>query len=92
MSTEMEDGIRRMKQEELDYQGLKGRGICVLINAKLNKQQAKLSIESGTLKPGSFRNYGWKTHEAVCNWVGITPPPKKPKKTFICKHCGKDVS
>jgi hypothetical protein len=40
-----------------------------------DKKACKEAIVDGRLHPGKVRNYGWHSHRAACEWVGL-PIPK----------------
>lgn len=65
---------------------------CLNNIAVTNKKEALSAIQSGRLKPlRSPRNYGWKTHQEICRWLGL-PEPKRPGRKIAvsktCPHCG----
>jgi hypothetical protein len=50
-----------------------------------NKKQALKSYQDGDLHPSRMRNYGWKTHNEVCEWLEVPVIKENPeKKEFEC--------
>lgn len=58
-----------------------------------SKAEVREAIAQGILKPkghGSPRNYGFKSHRRVCEWVGLPYDPKSIR-VLRCPHCSKIV-
>ena len=45
-----------------------------------NKKHALQLFNEGELHPVKLRNYGWKAHEEVCEWLGVTMSRENPQK------------
>jgi hypothetical protein len=64
-----------------------------------NKKKAMKAMIEGRLMPprkghgGVPRNYGWKTHLEVREWLGLPEykPPSKKVWASVCPHCGKNL-
>ncbi len=74
------------------YYGLSVRATNCLTNCNLaNREEILSAVQRGLLHPtkkdgyGPLRNYGKKTHDEVCQWLGV-PVLEKPRKR--CPHCG----
>lgn len=49
-----------------------------------NKKQALKAYQDGDLHPSRMRNYGWKSHQEVCEWLGVEVILENPEKKEFC--------
>lgn len=76
---------------ELTRSGLSMRAANCCINANLmTHAQIEAAIKDGRLHPNNrfCRNYGWKTHEEIHNWIGLPEPERYKPRLKVCPHCG----
>jgi hypothetical protein len=75
------------------FPGLSGRAtnICTLLNLR-TREEILAAIQDGHLRPNNpvkrgVRGYGWTTHFALHDWLGLPRPPRVGK-WITCPHCG----
>ena len=90
---------RKAKQRREDYKaGEKGdpyfmlsfRSANVCKNGGLrNRSEIEQAIKTGHLHPNSnfFRNYGWKSHIEINQWLGLLEPQQDRPRLKVCPHC-----
>jgi hypothetical protein len=90
---------RRAKQRQEDYKAgekenpyfmLSFRSANICENAGLkNRSQIEDAINTGHLHPKSkfFRNYGWKSHIEIHQWLGLPIPQQDRPRLKVCPHC-----
>jgi len=52
-----------------------------------SREQAIDLYNSGHLRPGAVRGFGWVSYYEICEWLEV-PPTQKPSNYRICPHCG----
>jgi hypothetical protein len=76
------------------FYGLSTRAInCIYWFGIETKDQLLDAIQSYGLYPNKTRNYGWKTHREICDWLKIDFV-EKPKTVWIkevCECCGQVI-
>jgi len=55
-----------------------------------SREQALDLYNSGHLRPGAVRGFGWVSYYEICEWLEV-PPTQKPSNHRICPHCGKII-
>jgi len=55
-----------------------------------SREQALDLYNSGHLRPGAVRGFGWVSYYEICEWLEV-PPTQKPSDHRICPHCGKII-
>lgn len=90
---------RKAKQRQEDYKAgekedpyfmLSFRSANICKNAGLeNRSQIEDAIKTGHLHPKSkfFRNYGWKSHIEINQWLGLPEPQQDRPRLKVCPHC-----
>ena len=54
------------------------------------RQQALDLYNSGHLRPGAVRGFGWVSYREICEWLGV-PTVRQPLTKTVCPHCGKHI-
>ena len=68
------------KRETFDtFSTVAYKRFCVISELKTKSTHCKLFNE-GELHPVKLRNYGWKAHAEVCEWLGVTMSRENPQK------------
>ena len=89
--------LRNSEDPEIWYYGLSQRTSNCLRNADINsKQEALDGLKNGKInfKMNGTKNYGWKCHLELHEWLGLPPPEKQKipeKQKRKCPHCGGDL-
>ena len=84
----------RLVRPELWDGFLSVRASNCLHNCGINSREETMeAYQSGRIRPLKHpRNYGWKTHKEVAEWLGL-PEPKKPVPApKACPKCGCNLS
>ena len=55
-----------------------------------SRDEALQLYNSGHLRPGAVRGFGWVSYHEICEWLEV-PPTHKPSDHQICPHCGKII-
>jgi len=55
-----------------------------------SREQALDLYNSGHLRPGAVRGFGWVSYYEICEWLEV-PPTQKSSNHRICPHCGKII-
>ena len=55
-----------------------------------SRQQALDLYNSGPLRPGAVRGFGWVSYYEICEWLEV-PPTHKRSDHRNCPHCGKII-
>lgn len=55
-----------------------------------SRQQAMDLYNSGHLRPGAVRGFGWVSYHEICEWLEV-PTIKEPINFVVCPHCGKKI-
>jgi len=55
-----------------------------------SRQQALDLYNSGHLRPGAVRGFGWVSYHEICEWLGV-PTTREPISFLVCPHCGKNI-
>ena len=55
-----------------------------------SRQQALDLYNSGHLRPGAVRGFGWVSYYEICEWLEV-PPTHKRSDHRTCPHCGKVI-
>jgi len=77
-------------QKEDPYYMLSYRASNICKDAGLeNRSQIEDAIKTGHLHPKSkfFRNYGWKSHIEIHQWLGLPIPEQDRPRLKVCPHC-----
>jgi transcriptional regulator with XRE-family HTH domain len=54
------------------------------------RQQALDLYNTGHLRPGAVRGFGWVSYFEICEWLEV-PPTREPINFLVCPHCGKKI-
>jgi len=54
------------------------------------RQEALDLYNSGHLRPGAVRGFGWVSYHEICEWLGV-PTTREPINFLVCPHCGKKI-
>jgi len=54
------------------------------------RQQALDLYNTGHLRPGAVRGFGWVSYHEICEWLGV-PTTREPINFLVCPHCGKKI-
>jgi hypothetical protein len=54
------------------------------------RQEALDLYNSGHLRPGAVRGFGWVSYHEICEWLGV-PTTREPINFLFCPHCGKKI-
>ena len=52
-----------------------------------SRQQALDLYNSGHLRPGAVRGFGWVSYHEICEWLGV-PSIRQIVTRSACPHCG----
>ena len=55
-----------------------------------SRQQALDLYNSGHLRPGAVRGFGWVSYHEICEWLEV-PTTREPINFLVCPHCGKNI-
>ena len=55
-----------------------------------SRQQALDLYNSGHLRPGAVRGFGWVSYHEICEWLEV-PTIREPISFLVCPHCGKNI-
>jgi len=54
------------------------------------RQEALDLYNSGHLRPGAVRGFGWVSYHEICEWLEV-PTTRDPINFLVCPHCGKKI-
>jgi transcriptional regulator with XRE-family HTH domain len=54
------------------------------------RQEALDLYNSGHLRPGAVRGFGWVSYHEICEWLEV-PTTREPINFLVCPHCGKKI-
>jgi hypothetical protein len=54
------------------------------------RQEALDLYNSGHLRPGAVRGFGWISYHEICEWLEV-PTTREPINFLVCPHCGKKI-
>jgi len=54
------------------------------------RQEALDLYNSGHLRPGVVRGFGWVSYHEICEWLEV-PTTREPINFLVCPHCGKKI-
>jgi len=54
------------------------------------RQEALDLYNTGHLRPGAVRGFGWVSYHEICEWLGV-PTTREPINFLVCPHCGKKI-
>jgi len=54
------------------------------------RQEALDLYNSGHLRPGAIRGFGWVSYHEICEWLEV-PTTREPINFLVCPHCGKKI-
>jgi len=54
------------------------------------RQEALDLYNSGHLRPGAVRGFGWVSYHEICEWLEV-PTTREPINFLFCPHCGKKI-
>jgi hypothetical protein len=54
------------------------------------RQEALDLYNSGHLRPGAVRGFGWVSYHEICEWLDV-PTTREPINFLVCPHCGKKI-
>jgi len=54
------------------------------------RQEAIDLYNSGHLRPGAVRGFGWVSYHEICEWLEV-PTTREPINFLVCPHCGKKI-
>ena len=55
-----------------------------------SRQQALELYNTGHLRPGAVRGFGWVSYHEICEWLEV-PTSRDAVKPLVCPHCGKAI-
>jgi len=55
-----------------------------------SREQALDLYNSGHLRPGAVRGFGWVSYHEICEWLEV-PTTREPINFLVCPHCGKKI-
>jgi hypothetical protein len=54
------------------------------------RQEALDLYNTGHLRPGAVRGFGWVSYHEICEWLDV-PTIREPINFLVCPHCGKKI-
>jgi hypothetical protein len=54
------------------------------------RQEALDLYNTGHLRPGAVRGFGWVSYHEICEWLEV-PTTREPINFLVCPHCGKKI-
>ena len=58
--------------------------------AVTSRQQALDLYNTGHLRPGAVRGFGWISYYEICEWLEV-PTDRQPLNFLVCPHCGQKI-